>query len=274
MNLRVSSTGAVPVKAAWRNYECYHLDTAFTAPSSPEIQTEFTERIREALQVDSITPCFAQLTDSAWLCTFFHQAERDHRTSTYENGQPGSITYRPREAATFVFDPKHRILYLAVAEKGKSQRVLGTLCGLLLPPASESGIPADYRFELRKTAGFCECFAHPVPNSMPWYFLKLKSTTCCKPGQLSGTQEFRSDDLLEEPGFFQEHHYDRFRALTFTVYVPGRKRPHALLLEDQTPHIRANLCADTLESVATILTFFESDPLPVNGAQHDTRNLV
>lgn len=257
MNLGIFPAGTVSVKAAWRNYDCYHLDAAFTAPSSPEQQTEFTESIRKALKVECITPCFAQLTEEAWLCTFFHQATRDHRTSTYENGRPGSITYRPREAATFVFDPKHAVFYLSLAGDVSPGPILRTLPGTLLP--EKARLPMPFAFNLKKAPFFCDGFSRPAPDRMPWNYFKLKSANCANPGDIFTSQEFRADDLLENPGFFRDHHYQYFRSLTFSVYIPFRKRPHALLIEDGSSRIRANLCADTLPSIATILSFLKSD---------------
>lgn len=255
----VLSIEAVALKSLWRNYTCYHLDAPFRSPDNPAIQCALTERIRAALHVDSITPVFKPLGSDAWLCTFFHRAPRNHHATTYENGHPGHVSYCPRCAATFVFDPARRILYLSVGDSEPAEPLLRALTGILIPEERDHPLPAPYIFDLSAMPYLGTAFRRPDIGSAAWTLLKLKAATTVLPGEDGNTQEYRSrTDLLDNPAFFTEHHYETFQTLTFAVHIPFRKRPHTLQLFNRTPCIRATLTADTLDSIAALTALLDT----------------
>lgn len=253
------SLEATALKLSWRNYRCYHLDAPFTPPATPELQRAVTDSVQRALRVDSITPVFKAIGDTAWLCTFFHQASRDHRATTYENGLPGHVRYRPRCAATAVFDPDHRILYLSVGEKDDPGRLLEALAEELMP----GPLPQPYHFDLSGVPYLGKNFLHPDIGSAPWTVLKLKCASSMLPGEELTTQEYRSaTDLLETPTFFADHFCETFQMMTFAVYIPFRRRPHTLQLFHRTPCIRATVTADTLVSLAALTSLLSIETPP------------
>lgn len=254
------SIEAVALKSLWRNYTCYHLDTPFTPPENSTLQRALTERVRLALHADSIQTVFKPLGDAAWICIFFHQANRDHHAATYENGTLGHVSYWPRCAAVFVFDPAHHILYLSHGEKGDAQSLLSALAGVLIPPEEEAPLPRPYSFDLSCVPYLGETFRRPEFGSAAWNVLKLKSLNTILPGEGGNSQEYRSaTDLLESPDFFSEHFCETFQNMTFSVYIPFRKRPHTLQIFDRSNCIRATLTADTLDSIASITSTLEPE---------------
>lgn len=258
MNLGLLSTGAVPVRNVWRKYRCFRLEE-FTAPSSSEIQAEFTERVREALEVDSITPVFKQLTADAWLCTFFHQASRDHRTPTYENGKPGLITYRPREAATFVFDPEHRLFYLSTRRIKHLPALLRILQGFLLPTDENGALPAEVLFDLERLRLLPESVRHPQPGEAPWTRLQLRNLFCASPGLEGVVQDYRSpSNLFDTPHFFADRQEDFFLNSTFAVEIPERRRPLSVQVFNLNACIRATLTTDSLEATASLVSLLSA----------------
>lgn len=259
-NCVVSSVETAALKVLWRNYTCYHLNAPFISPENPAIQCALTERIRAALDVDSITPVFKSFGDGAWLCTFFHQAPRNHHATTYENGQPGHVSYCPRCAATFIFDPNHHILYLSVGEKEPIEPLLRALTGILIPEEADHPLPTPYLFDLSGVPYLGNAFRRPDIGAAAWTVLKLKNATTVLPGEESNTQEYRSTtDLLDNPAFFTEHHYESFQTMTFAVHIPFRKRPHTLQIFNRTACIRATITAETLDSIAALTALLDTE---------------
>ena len=165
-----------------RRLLCLPLPDGFTPPTTEHDLAILTERVGDALGFNELTPKCKRLAPGQWIFIFFHGRERVLRAATYEHGEPGSITYTPRQAALIFVDLPHRHFYISTARIEMLRSLLSALNGTLFPNRPIALPFVAYRFDLDILPALRQCDRRPLTGHYPWQNLTLKSISALDPG--------------------------------------------------------------------------------------------
>lgn len=171
------------LKFARRLY-CLPLPEGFLPPREAEALATLVTHVGDALGIEQLTPKVVHLGSAQWMMIFFHGPERLRRLSTYEAGQPRSLSYSPREMAMVVVDGQHHLMYVSMSQHRKSLRLfLSALNGTLFPERPSAAPFESFRFNLDILPALQLVDRHPQGDGLPWQHLTLKSIVSQDPGR-------------------------------------------------------------------------------------------
>lgn len=167
-----------------RRLLCLPLPEGFVPPVKRDALAALSERVGEALALEALTPRLVKLGEAQWMMVFFHGPERLHRMATYEEGQPRSLSYAPREMAMVVVDGQHRLMYVSMSQKRKPMRaLLSALNGTVFPERSTAEQFYSFQFDLDVLPALQLADRQPQGGLLPWQNVTLKSVSSQEPGR-------------------------------------------------------------------------------------------
>ncbi len=213
------------VRVRTRKYLCYHLPEQFSPEALLANQERLATEMAACLNVTRLKPVFQQLDDNVWMLAYLHPAERDRHLATYGNDGPGTMVYRPRLAATLVFDGEGGLFFVSLPHP-EACNGLETALKSVFPGRNPAEPFMPVALSLEKVLRLSIDQRHPLSPHAPWTQLRLKVLTWQTAGRDSATlttkwvgdgfDDVVLGDLLETP--------ERLYAATFQVVLPKRKR--------------------------------------------------
>lgn len=254
MNPPSPGENACRTLSAPRRLVAFSLPLCCTLPCPDDLLNQLALRIGDLLGFDSVTPFQRPLAAQQWMLAFYHGQPTRHRAATYENGHPGAITYTPRNVALIVIDARHRIGYASASKMTRIHALLSALNGLLFPDRPLHSPPEIFSFDLNALRFLTFQERHCLTGQYPWQHLRLKFLTWTEAGtEASSTKHLWHEDgfdALDLDGFTWPLH-----PLTAGIqcFLPGKRCGYKIELSHHSPHLRATLSPQTLETLAALI---------------------
>lgn len=223
-------------------------------PVEADVVLRTAERVGDLLGIEALTPKVLRMGPGQWMLVFFHGQVRQHRAATYEDGQPGMVTYTPRQVAMVVIDQPHHLFYVSASKKHQVPALLPALNGTLFPGRAMAEPFLSYCFDLDVLPALRPSDRHPMAGTYPWRNLTLKSISHVEPG--SNAAVTKTDwvmdgfELLEQQGFVWPRHL-MDAGLQFEPI--GADRGFTASFFQGQGIVRTALSARTLSSVAGLV---------------------
>jgi hypothetical protein len=216
---------------------------------------EFVTRIRDLFDIKSFKMKCQVTAPDSWSLSIFHGNAAKQSVSTYENDTLGSIRYTPRQRFHIVMAGHYGYCFVAASQKDR-YKLLSAFNGTFFPNKKKDDPVALVQFDLEYVRTFTDATRHPMMGFYPWSNLSLKFLKYCADafGSDPQTYYFSAEDgfakmdvnAYQWPKYVVEARID--------CKIPKRKHAVTIGIFDQSGMINACITADTLSTVAELVT--------------------